>query len=97
MPVRSRRLLGDGAERTMVAMTEAVRKVLAEAMRLDEPDRALVAAELIASLDGPPDADVETAWAAEIERRVAEIEAGTAELTAWADVREQIEREILRR
>ena len=32
--------------------------------------RAEVAAELLASLDGPADPDAEEAWATEIERRV---------------------------
>ena len=78
-------------------MTKAARKVLEDAMRLDDPDRALVAAELIASLDGVADADAETAWALEIDRRVQEIQAGTVELTSWEDLRTRIEREILRR
>jgi hypothetical protein len=81
----------------MPLMSEAAKKVLHDAMELDDPDRALVAAELIASLDGTEDADVEAAWALEIDRRVSEIEAGTAELSSWADVRRRIESEILRR
>lgn len=71
--------------------------VLAEALRLDPSARAHVASELLASLDGPADADAETAWIAEIERRVAAIESGTAQLEPWADVKHRIEREILGR
>jgi hypothetical protein len=44
-----------------------------------------------------PDPDAEAAWAIEIERRVAAIEAGTAKLEPWTDVKRRIEREILGR
>lgn len=78
-------------------MTQAAAAILAEALRLDEPARAELAAELLASLDGPADADAETEWAAEIERRVASIESGTATLEPWDQVRCRIERNVLGR
>jgi hypothetical protein len=78
-------------------MTRSARTVLAEALRLDADARAEIAAELLASPDGPDDPDAEVAWAEEIERRVAEIEAGTAKLEDWEDVKRRIERDILRR
>jgi putative addiction module component (TIGR02574 family) len=78
-------------------MTASTAAVLAEALRLDEEARAELAAELLASLDGPADADAESAWAAEIERRVAALEDGTASLEPWDDVRRRIERDILHR
>lgn len=78
-------------------MTQAAAALLAEALRLDEQARADLAAELLASLDGPADADAETLWAAEIERRVAAIEAGAAPLEAWDEVRGRIERDVLGR
>jgi putative addiction module component (TIGR02574 family) len=81
----------------MSDMTKPAQTVLAEALRLDVDARAEVAAELLASLDGPADADAEAAWAAEIERRVAAIEAGTVKLEPWEDVKRRIEREILGR
>jgi len=52
-------------------MSKAAEKVPQEALKLDLPGRAEVAAELLASLDGAPDADAEAAWTAEIERRAA--------------------------
>lgn len=52
-------------------MSTEARHVLEEALRLPLAERAGVIAELIASMDGEPDADVEEAWAAEIERRAA--------------------------
>ena len=78
-------------------MTHAAAAVLADALRLDEHARAELAAELLASLDGPADADAETEWAAEIERRVASIESGTAILEPWDDVRRRIARDVLGR
>lgn len=81
----------------MAVMTKPVEAVLADALRLDVNSRAEIAAELLASLDGPADPDAEAAWAAEIERRVAAIEAGTVKLEPWKDVKRRIEREILGR
>ena len=78
-------------------MTHAAAAVLADALRLDEHARAELAAELLASLDGPADADAETEWVAEIERRVASIESGTAILEPWDEVRRRIARDILGR
>ena len=66
-------------------------------MRLDADARAAIAAELLASLDGPSDPDAESAWNAEIERRVEAIEAGTARTEPWEDVKRRIEKEILGR
>ena len=79
-----------------VMMTRAD-AVLAEALRLDAKARADIAAELLASLDGPADPDAEAAWQAEIQRRVAAIESGTAELEPWEDVKRRIEKDILGR
>ena len=78
-------------------MTKAAQAVLADALRLDLDARAELAAELLASLDGPADPDAEAEWAAEITRRVDAIEAGTVKLEPWADVKRRIEREILGR
>jgi hypothetical protein len=50
-------------------MSGRAQKVLGEALDLTDEERAEVALELVASLDGPRDADAEEAWVAEIERR----------------------------
>ena len=78
-------------------MTKAAKAVLADALRLDIDERARLAAELLASLDVPNDPDPEAAWAAEIEQRVAALEAGTAKLEPWEDVKRRIDKEILGR
>jgi hypothetical protein len=51
----------------------------------------------LASLDGPADPDAEAAWDAEIERRIAAIEAGAIRLEPWPEVRRRIERDVLGR
>jgi putative addiction module component (TIGR02574 family) len=78
-------------------MSKAPNEVLADALRLEPDARADVAAELLASLDGPVDPDAATAWNAEIERRVEAIEAGTMRLEPWSDVKRRIERDVLGR
>ena len=78
-------------------MTDATKNVLAEALRLDVDARAELAAEILASLDGPADPSAEAAWAVEIARRVAAIEAGAMPLEPWDDVKRRIENEILGR
>jgi putative addiction module component (TIGR02574 family) len=91
------RLFGGVAERIILGMTKAAKSVLAEALRLDPDDRAELAAEVLASLDGPTDADAEAAWEEEISRRIRAIDAGTIELESWDDVKRRIEKETLGR
>lgn len=78
-------------------MTKAAQALLADALRLDVKTRADLAAELLASLDGPADPDAEQAWAAEIERRAAGLEAGTEQVDPWDETKRRIERDILGR
>ena len=90
-------MLGGPPQRKLSAVTKAAENLLHEAMKLDVAERAELAAELLASLDGEPEEDVEAAWAAEIQRRIDRIEAGTEKLIPWEDVRRRIEKEILGR
>ena len=46
--------------------------------------------ELIASLDDPADDGVEAAWLAEVERRLQEVDRGTAKCEPWEAVRARI-------
>ena len=50
------------------------------ALALSEVERAKLARDLIASLDGPADDDVAEAWDIELCRRINEVEAGKAQL-----------------
>lgn len=75
-------------------MERTIDAILADALPLDASERAALAAELLASLDNPPDEDVEASWAAELERRVAAIDAGATALQPWNEVKRRIEWEI---
>lgn len=59
-------------------MGRSAAEVLEAALALPEEQRAEVAEKLLASLDGEIDADAESKWGAEVERRLARIEAGQA-------------------
>ena len=71
-------------------MTKATKTVLASALRLSDTERAELAAEVLASLDGPADADAEMAWAQEIQRRITAIDDGSIELESWDAVKARI-------
>jgi len=70
-------------------MSRTFTELWREAADLSEEDRASLAGLLIESLEGEPDPDVEAAWAAEIEKRVAELDAGTAKTIPWEEVRQR--------
>lgn len=72
-------------------MNEPAKKILDEALKLSLPQRAEVAAELLASLDGESEPDAEAAWAAEIEERIRRIQSGQAKGRPWAEVRERLD------
>jgi len=59
-------------------MSTTVEELEAEALSLPTAQRARLVEKLISSLDSEP--DVENAWAAEVERRHAEIESGAVSL-----------------
>ena len=54
-----------------------------EALKLTPGERAALAQRLLASLD--EDAEIEEAWAAEIERRIAEVESGAVQVIPIAE------------
>ncbi len=56
------------------------------ALALSETERAKLARDLLASLDGPNEADVAAAWDIEICRRINEIEAGKSQLLDMDEV-----------
>lgn len=76
-------------------MTDAASRVLEEALRLGEHERAKLAAELLASL-GEADENVAEAWAKEIERRASDARISDTGEEDWRVVLDRIEREVLR-
>ena len=78
-------------------MSSRAQEVLREALALPVAERADVAAELLASLDDAETenpAEVEAAWAAEIERRARRVMAGESAGVPWEDVRRRAEAEL---
>lgn len=71
-------------------------KLRTEALNLSETDRAELAQQLVASLDGARDPGAEEAWDAEILRRLAEIDAGTAKLIDRAEFSRRMRARIAR-
>ena len=69
-------------------MATELRQLFREALELTDSDRATLAGLLIESLEAPPDADVESAWAEEAERRWQEIESGTVQTIPWEQINE---------
>jgi putative addiction module component (TIGR02574 family) len=59
-------------------MPNSLELLEAQALKLSPQDRAQLADRLISSLSDDP--SVEEAWAAEVERRVADIESGRSKL-----------------
>jgi putative addiction module component (TIGR02574 family) len=59
-------------------MEAEIDKLEAEALKLAPGERAALAHRLLASLE--EDAEIEEAWAVEIERRIAEVESGAVQV-----------------
>ena len=73
-------------------MSTRGRKLLDEAMELPFAERAELAADLLASLDGEAESGVEAAWVREIERRAREALAEPDDDIAWEKVRAELHR-----
>ncbi len=71
-------------------MSSTLDTVLQDALTLNDRERAKLAARLLDSLDPERDDAVDAAWDAEIARRVAALDAGTAKLVPWSQVREEL-------
>ena len=71
-------------------MNTHVTELFAQASALSEEERATLAGLLIESLESEIDSDVEEAWRVEIERRMAELDSGTAETVPWETVRAKL-------
>jgi putative addiction module component (TIGR02574 family) len=71
-------------------METDVVELFKRACQLPEKDRADLAGLLLKSLETEPDPAVEEAWAKEIERRVAELDAGTVKTVPWETVKAKL-------
>ena len=74
------------------------KELLEAALALSPEERWRLVEELTASLPSDfANGEIEQAWLAEIERRSGEIDAGTAELLEWSEVRARIAERRARR
>lgn len=77
-------------------MTRNAQELLEQALTLPLNDRAELAAQLLATLE-EQEADVEAAWAAEIQRRAAHAREHPDDDEDWRTVLDRVEREVLSR
>jgi putative addiction module component (TIGR02574 family) len=76
----------------MTSAAPSLESILAGALLLPEQERAVVAAELLASLhpEGVPLED-DPGWRAEVERRAERVRRGESDGLAWEDVLAELE------
>jgi putative addiction module component (TIGR02574 family) len=74
----------------MLAAMNKDAKLLKDVLELPVEARAALAAKLIDSLDSEFDQDAEERWSEEIERRLAEVDAGHVTTIPWSKVRASI-------
>jgi putative addiction module component (TIGR02574 family) len=65
-------------------------ELLHDALDLPVEERAQLAADLLATLDGPPDPDAREAWTEELRRRVERVLAGEATAVSWPELRTRL-------
>jgi putative addiction module component (TIGR02574 family) len=68
-------------------MSRDAAEILKDALALPAEARAALIAPLVNSLDTEVDQGAEEAWREEIERRLQEIDSGTATLVPWDEAR----------
>lgn len=74
----------------------ALKHALDLALELPADERAALAHDLLASLDGPPDADAAKAWEAEIAQRLDELESGQAQTLSAEEALRRIDERLRR-
>ena len=67
-------------------MDTQAEQILQSALNLPPDDRVEIAESLILSLDEKRAAEIESAWAEEIKRRLDSIDRGEAKMIPWEDV-----------
>ena len=76
----------------MCTVSQAVHELYEKASELTPEDRAELAGLLLESIEEQADEGVEEAWAAEIERRMADYRAGRVKTIPWSEVRASLHR-----
>jgi putative addiction module component (TIGR02574 family) len=76
--------------------SDTLKRALDLALELPESERAALAHDLLASLDGPADSDGQQAWEAEITKRLDELDAGKAHTIDAAEALRRIDARLRR-
>lgn len=71
-------------------MTSAAKKLLEDALRLSDCDRADLAVSLIESLDSRADPGAEAEWNAEIHRRIQDLDNRSVASVPWTEARRMV-------
>jgi putative addiction module component (TIGR02574 family) len=71
-------------------MNPKLKELFRDAAELPDSDRAQLAGMLLETLEDEPDADVEAAWAEEVERRIRQVDAGEVTMIPWEAVRAEL-------
>jgi putative addiction module component (TIGR02574 family) len=66
-------------------------ELLQHALQLPPDDRLALASELLESVEGPEDPAWADAWAAELDRRVRELDEGRVQGVPWTEVKAKME------
>ena len=66
---------------------QTAKKVIDAALELPASQKVRVVEELLATLEGEPEKDVDAAWAAEIEQRTRQIDRGEVLPVSWSRVK----------
>ena len=74
-------------------MSENAEKILQEALNLPPQDRAEVLERLLATLQEPPDPELDSLWAAEAEDRLSAYDRGELHSVSAEDVFARIDRQ----
>jgi hypothetical protein len=77
-------------------MSSAAQRLLGEVLDLPELDRVEIATALLASLDdsAEPDADWDSAWLSELDRRAKAADDADSPAAEWSDVRDGLLAEL---
>jgi len=67
-------------------MSRSAKEILEDARRLPPGEFDWLVGELLHQSEGSSDAEVDASWKAEVERRVADAETGTALTYSWEEV-----------
>ena len=71
-------------------MAPDAQEILDAALKLNDQEKAAIAASLIESLDPDYDEGCDEAWAAEIAKRMREVDSGQVKTVPWSEARRMI-------